>query len=462
MATLTGRPVQHRSRTQHSQAAWQDRVRAVLKMIADPPAPPRHDDPEPLAEDIRRIIAKNLSGGPHHTAKYGGYGTQPPLPTLTADSQRDAGNADLKEEEEAHQSIASGDIRAPRELIAATIMHRDGIPLLVHDDAVALRVSKHLVGMGPLWTVVSRLRYGPDHKIIRAGKFKTPVRTVDIGKGIDVSIYDSFIEVATTRGWHDLRSRHDILLDAYANLAQTDIFNRGAQTMSDLGPSFADARSLMKRTLAGKVTTSYVCDGKTIFYEYPKATIGRYEWDLVVYGDVGKQLYDLLALRDICSNRYSEGERGTIWLRGWKRYDGLEVAIKYYSVGVRDGQDDLNDLYKLEITFLSPYFRRYKIGIGDLGTQSQMQRRIYPDLVKQLDFVLRPLSPHFTLMRKLQIALHVQSFGEIIPAILSPKLTLTERVLPMAEQHDPDHRGGGADERRRSVTEAEGMTLSRT
>ena len=126
--------------------------------------------------------------------------------------------------------------------------------------------------------------------------------------------------------------------------------------------------------------------------EYMKPT--KYEHNLIFRGAIGRAMY-----AELNEHNRIESGYGTIYLQGAIRHKGqTELAVKFYDIGhrarERDGEADAKDgeIFKLETTFLRPYFHREKMGIEDLGKQTEIQAKLAEDLVDSCSRVLGYLS----------------------------------------------------------------------
>ena len=147
-------------------------------------------------------------------------------------------------------------------------------------------------------------------------------------------------------------------------------------------------------------------------------------------------MFETLRAHDRAPQPYAN----TVYLKGFRRYDGLQVSQKFYNVSRREGLDT-PELYKLETTFRKAYFKAQGLrDVSEFIEQPDIQERLLEALSRKFAYVLRLLRRGgMKLEEQLQLGLSTDSPKEQARQILGRELTLTERVRNLerkTKEHD--------------------------
>jgi hypothetical protein len=325
-----------------------------------------------------------------------------------------------------HWSHGPRRLESLKEFEALRVMSADGIPVISHDDALCIRLMKSSKLLAPDWrkhtdfhythdgsrrilcyfNTLTKERYAPDdiipHDLLPVIRPKFD-RALYLNSDVDVLFHDAYIDFVI-RGWDDYRRRHELVNDVFVEVAERGLLTAEA------------TRESIKRDVL------------------PHLRIARYEFDWILKGRIGSLLYSSLVQHDksrVLSQEvfpgmyitwgYAITEEGTIYL-DWSKYNGKTAMMKVYPLDFCGGL--CLPYYKIEVALNTPYFRSHDISVSDLTTHPQMQSRFRKDLAHHLR---RALCEPFTVtfFRK---ALDLSRCDEVIPSLLSPELSLTNRI----------------------------------
>lgn len=335
------------------------------------------------------------------------------------------------------------------------VMELDGLPLITHDDRLLLRAQKHKIGLWSNWKEHSELAWKDHAPVVVAyhhiGDVTKVCREIPDGEdhlwlpqyertvpipGVRISLKNNQLDVELLDLQNDLRSRYRKSLDVLAEMERVGVV-KYKPSVSE--PSERNIREALRHRMR----------------RYAKVT--AYEHNLIFRGDLGRRMMEALRSHDRAPEPYD----GTVYLKGYKQYDGLTVSQKFYDVTKRESRDDPPEanLYKLETTLHKAYFKARGLrDVGDFIEQPDIQERLSRDLQKQLASVLRLCVEDGMDLK--QFGIDEDLVGRDAPRrvacrILTRELTLTERVhalerktrehddrLDKIERHLRDRSGG--------------------
>ena len=158
--------------------------------------------------------------------------------------------------------------------------------------------------------------------------------------------------------------------------------------------------------------------------------VSKYEHNILFKGDIGQDMFT--QFRQVATVDSSMRlEEGTIYLKGFKRYDGQKMAVKYYDIGMREG-GEAGQVFKLETTLLKDYFKIAGMGVPDMLEQPVIQERIKTELEKAIEGTLCYVSEGT--MNGIQRELGLErkaTIREVSRAMLASSMTLSERVAEL-------------------------------
>lgn len=313
----------------------------------------------------------------------------------------------------------------------AGVMALDGRPLITHDDRLLLRAQKSELRLFDNWRAGTRVaRRDGEPVIVRwhhiddvAKTCSEPPageellwrpqyeRTVPL-EGVRVSLKCNQVDVELLDLQNDLRSRYRKALEVLADMVSRGVVSYLPRVPEPTPRNVAEAiRHRMRRY--AKVTT--------------------YEHNLLFRGEIGARMLEVLEPHDKAGGKFP----GTVYLKGWKRYDGLQVAQKFYNVSQAERRSDTpgETLYKLETTFLKDFFREHGLrDVADFIEQPDIQEKLEHYLVKPLEGVLKLLQGGgVDVSTQLELGIPRGTPREQALHILRRELTLTERVRKLEE-----------------------------
>lgn len=248
-----------------------------------------------------------------------------------------------------------------------------------------------------------------------------------LADGIDLTIKNNDVDLIIGDLYVDFGTRYRHALDAMLDLEAAGILKYTPRTE----PTEKKRREAIRNQLIA----------------YMKPT--RYEHNIIFRGEIGRAIYRDLEPR----NRIQGDDFRTIYLQGAKRHKGqTELAVKFYDVGhrarTRDGETgQLDDeTFKLETTFLRPYFKNKGLEIRDLTDQPEIQEKLLDSLVDTTARVLGYLSGETLDMIAMELtgerAINKREAPRrLAAAMFKRELTLAGRVEALerkVEQHDRD------------------------
>lgn len=328
-----------------------------------------------------------------------------------------------------------------KELGAFRVAELTGEPAITHDDKLLLRGQKHLVGLDVDWkhrvqirhqngepivvsyhrtletgeherltveqwetlpTLTERIRYSPQY-----------LRGLDLGDGASVTMESNQFDLRLTNLFDNFGSRYRSALDVMVDLTERGVIRYTPRTEPTERNRLEAIRNRLRRTL--------------------KPT--EYEHDVLIPGDLGKAIYGDLER----SEGVSHVIPGTIYVKGFQRYKGLQSTVKVYDIGIREGLES-GRWWKLETTFHKGYFKAQGIGVRELTEQPDIQDRLRERLTKDIGDVIRLLREETVQAIQNELDLSPgkadRRHTQIAQAILQRPRTLTDRVADLERRMD--------------------------
>lgn len=332
-----------------------------------------------------------------------------------------------------------------KELTAFAVLEMTGDPTICHDDKLLLRGQKSVVGLEADWRSVALPVRRNGHKVVvnfsqrsadgsvvdtishdqwselkplqRSLYRPQYLRGIDLGDGASLSMRNNEFDLRLANLFGNYRSRYRSALDALVELQERGVLTYAPRTDEPTERNRLEAmRNRLKRTM--------------------KPT--EYEHDILLPGDLGKAIWGDLRR----SEKVSRVTEGTIYVKGYQRYKGIQSAVKCYDIGMRDGLD-AGRWYKLETTLYKAYFKGQNIGVGELVEQPDIQERISERLTRDVAGAIKLLSGETMEMLQAELGLTSgraeRQHTDVARAMLRRGGTLTERVRDLERakiEHD--------------------------
>lgn len=334
-----------------------------------------------------------------------------------------------------------------KEAIAVAIMEAMGDKMIVHDDKLLLRALKTRVQTGkgrpggvgleedwwryvPIaidnegnqeftgyWNQGIGEHHGPGWETTDEGKRRLEQepgwkpsyrRRLKIGEGVYVAMEGNQVDLYIGNLYENMGSRYR---EALGYLV--DMVDRGVVRYQ---PRIEPSDRRKKEAIRNRMKREF--------------KIAEYEHNVLFRGEVGRELFE--QFRTIAERDKSMVlEEGTIYLKGFNRYKGLKRAVKYYDIGMREGEK-AGELFKLETTLLKDYFKAEGMGVSDMLEQPAIQERIKVGLAKEIEGALCLIAGDT--MKQIQKELELEggaTVREVTRAMLNSRMTLSERVAEL-------------------------------
>lgn len=319
---------------------------------------------------------------------------------------------------------------------ALGVMELDGKPVITHDDRLLLRAQKSELGLWDNWKAGTQIAWKNGEPVIVSWHHVDDVsktcsspppgeeelwrpqyeRTVPL-EGVRVSLKYNQVDVELLDLQNDLRSRYRKALEVLADMVRHGVVRYEPRVEEPTERNLLEAiRHRMRRY--AKVTT--------------------YEHNLMFRGELGARMFEALRPHDKAIEPYEN----TVYLKGFKRYDGLQVSQKFYNVSRKENRSEAEEeLWKLETTFHKDYFKAHNLrDVKDFIEQPDIQEILFESLSRKLTYVLRLLWEGGVKLEQFELGLRGgASPREVAQTILRRELTLTERVEALerkTKEHD--------------------------
>lgn len=315
----------------------------------------------------------------------------------------------------------------------AGVMELDGKPLITHDDRLLLRAQKHTLGLWDNWREGTRIAWRDGAPIIVRWHHVEDVqrtcseppageeqlwrpqyeRTVPL-EGVRIAIKCNQVDVELLDLQNDLRSRYRKALEVLAGMVSAGVLRYLPRLTEPTPRNVLEAiRHRMRRY----------------------AHVALYEHNLIFRGSLGARILEVLRKHDKAGGSFPY----TVYLRGFNRYEGLEVSQKFYNVSQAENRKDAPEatLYKLETTLHKAFLKRHGLrDVADFIEQPDIQERLEEHLAKHLAGVLELLRQGGVDVKQLEFGMGEGSPREQAHRILRRELTLTERVRALEHGHE--------------------------
>lgn len=313
----------------------------------------------------------------------------------------------------------------------AGVMELDGQPLITHDDRLLLRAQKSELGLFDNWRDGTRIARRAGARVIVSWHHLEDVkrscseppageehlwrpqyeRTVPL-EGVRVSLKCNQVDVELLDLQNDLRSRYRKALEVLAELVSAGVVRYLPRLSEPTPRNVLEAiRHRMRRY----------------------AHVALYEHNLFFRGELGARMLEALRKYDKAGGEFPN----TVYLRGFNRYEGLEVSQKFYNVSQKEGRKDAPEatLYKLETTLLKPFLKRHELrDVAQFIEQPDIQERLEHYLARYVQDVLQQLEEEGVKLEQYELSLG-GSAREQAHFLLKRELTLTERVHALERGH---------------------------
>ena len=334
-----------------------------------------------------------------------------------------------------------------KEAIAVAIMEAMGDKMIVHDDKLLLRALKTRVQTGkgrpggvgleedwwryvPIaidnegerkitgyWNKLTKENHGKDWKETDEGKRRwesepgwvtTYERGLELGHRVSVAMEGNRVDLFIGNLYDNMGSRYR---EALGYLV--DMVDRGIVRYQ---PKMEPNDRRKKEAIRNRLKREFI--------------IAEYEHNILFRGDIGRELFEQFgAVAE--TGKDMKLEEGTIYLKGFNRYQGIKRAVKYYDIGMREGAEK-GELFKLETTLLKAYFKAEGMGVSDMLEQPAIQERIKAGLAKEIEGALCLIAGDT--MKQIQKELELEggaTVREVTRAMLNSRMTLSERVAEL-------------------------------
>ena len=331
-----------------------------------------------------------------------------------------------------------------KEAIAVAIMEAMGDKMIVHDDKLLLRALKTRVQTGkgrpggvgleedwwryvPIaidnegnqeftgyWNQGIGEHHGPGWETTDEGKRRLEQepgwkpsyrRRLKIGEGVYATMEGNQVDLFIGNLYENMGSRYR---EALGYLV--DMVDRGIVRYQ---PKMEPNDRRKKEAIRNRLKREFI--------------IAEYEHNILFRGDIGRELFEQFgAVAE--TGKDMKLEEGTIYLKGFNRYQGIKRAVKYYDIGMREGAEK-GELFKLETTLLKAYFKAEGMGVSDMLEQPAIQERIKVGLAKEIEGALCLIAGDT--MKQIQKELELEggaTIREVTQAMLNSRRTLSERV----------------------------------
>lgn len=246
------------------------------------------------------------------------------------------------------------------------------------------------------------------------------LRGIELAKGIRVRLQDNRLDLYIDNLQEDLKSRYKIALDCMVELVKKGILSYKPNAEMTVRNMREAIRNRLKR----------------------HASVVSYEHNILIGGELGKQLYKDLEHANKAPEIYGNAEneyKGTVYFKGFNRHKKTQKAQKMYNVKEKEGIPQT--LYKIETTYLKHYFRLNDMrGIEKFLTQDKIQYRLRKDLNKDIAKLLRKLSEETMSMLNKELGLSMNAKPNATAEVMTGRSnTLTDRVNKLEakmEEHD--------------------------
>ncbi len=334
-----------------------------------------------------------------------------------------------------------------KESVAVAIMEAMGDRMIVHDDKMLLRARKTRVQPGRgrpggvgledgWWRVVPvaidregqreftgywNKNTGESHGVgwgktdegarrleIEPGWTMSARRRLELGRGVWVTLEANQVDLFIGNLYDNMGSRYREALGYLVDMVDRGIVKYQPIMEASERRKTEAVRNRLKREF----------------------NIAEYEHNVLFRGELGRELFEQLR-RVAVTDSAMKLEAGTIYLKGFNRYKGLKRAVKYYDIGMREGEK-AGELFKLETTLLKDYFKAEGMGVSDMLEQPVIQERIKTELEKAIEGTLCYVSEGTMngIQRELELEGRV-TVREVTRAMLSSSMTLSERVAEL-------------------------------
>ena len=334
-----------------------------------------------------------------------------------------------------------------KESVALAVMEEMGEKIITHDDTLVLRAQKTRVHSGKgrpggvglndeWWRVVpiaidkegkqeftgywnkdsgehhgagwEATKEGQERLQREAGWKESYRRRLHLGAGVWVTLEANQVDLCISNLYENIGSRYK---EALGYLV--DMVDRGVVRYKPI----VEASERRKReAIRNRLKREF--------------KVSKYEHNILFKGNIGQELFT--QFRQVAKVDSSMSlEEGTIYLKGFKRYDGQKMAVKYYDIGMREG-GEAGQVFKLETTLLKDYFKFAGMGVPDMLEQPVIQERIKTELEKSLEGTLCYVSEGtmYGIQRELGLE-RKATIREVSRAMLASSMTLSERVAEL-------------------------------
>lgn len=323
-----------------------------------------------------------------------------------------------------------------KEQAAYKVLEHTGEPLVTHDDRLLIRAQKHEIKLEQGWRYRTEIKHSEGEPVIvnmvttdKEGEVKSIstaqyeeleeeekayyrpqfLRGLRLAEGVTVVLLNNQLDLRISSLMQDWRSRYRMALEYMVTLTKREV--------------------IKYRPIAGPDERNMVEAIRNRLKRYGRPT--EYEHDILIRGELGRQIARELEEHAV----HTEGS--TYYLQGYVRHKDTRLAVKWYDIGKRDGEEE-GRYFKIETTLLKKYFRDNNITVSALTEQPDIQGLMLEDLVKVYAKVFRKLSWRVLKMLAQELGFEIgdrrKAPEQIARAVLQTERTLTDRVETLERQ----------------------------
>lgn len=322
-----------------------------------------------------------------------------------------------------------------KEKTAFDFMLNNGIKIMTHDDRLLVRAQKSEIGIAEnyrenapfktingLREIAGYILFDINGEIIKnlppseaeqaeiLGYIPHYKRGGKIAEGVTYELFFNQLDIRLCNLYDNAQTRYRNALENISILCEMGVISYKPKITK---PNRRNMREAVRHRLK----------------QYAKPT--EYEHNILLEGEIGRALY-----YDIINSGQAQNIEGTLYIGGFRRYEGQKSAYKVYDIGRREGVA-LGRYFKAEITLLKNYFKhpggqQGRITIDELLTQPEIQETIKEKLIRDYTKILKLATPETLKMICAELGITAQNSREIyknaVLGILDTKRTYLKAI----------------------------------
>lgn len=329
-----------------------------------------------------------------------------------------------------------------KEQTAFEFMRSQGMNIMTHDDRLLIRAQKSDIGISenyreyaPIKTIngrgevagyilfnekgeiTDRLNAGlnaeeTEQALIR-GYIPHFKRGRKIAEGVTYEMFCNQLDIRLCNLYENAQTRYRNALENIAKLCELGVLSYKPRKAK---PNERNMREALRHRIR----------------EHAKPT--EYEHNILFSGEVGRSIY-----YDIINSGEAYNMNGTLYISGFKRYEGQKSVYKVYDIGGRENEAQ-GRYFKAEVTILKSYFKkpsahRGRISINDLLTQPEIQELMKTKLIRDYSQILRLLQPETLKMITKQLGVKNENKREVYKKASEAMLETNRTYLKTIDRH---------------------------